>query len=137
MPASSIDGWSNNIIADMVAISGIFFDPATASVYYTINNQNSLYRRTFLPESGVLHAIRSTVTTGNVGTLNPSRVAGMFLTDGRLYFVDENSGDLSSMAWSNGAPTGSTTLEDNTADWRARALFLANRIDRQHTHRPP
>jgi PKD repeat protein len=50
----------------------------------------------------------------------------MFLTDGRLYFVDETSGNLSSMAWNNGAPTGSTTLEDNTADWRARALFLAN-----------
>ena len=49
----------------------------------------------------------------------------MFLADGRVYFVDENSGDLFSMAWNNGAPTGSTTLEDNNVDWRARALFLA------------
>ena len=124
-PGSSLDNWSNNIMGDLPTMTGIFFDPATASVYYTVDGQSSLYRRAFLPESGVLHAEPSTVTTGNVGTLNPSRVAGMFLADGRLYFVDENSGNLFSMAWNNGAPTGSATSENSTADWRARALFLA------------
>jgi PKD repeat protein len=125
-PGSSIDGWSNNIMGEMPSMSGIFFDPATSSVYYTVGGENTLYRRSFLPESGILHAVRSTVTTGNVGTLDPARVAGMFLTGGRLYFVDETSGDLFSMAWTDGAPTGSATLEDSTTDWRARALFVAS-----------
>ncbi len=123
---SSIDGWSNNLIGEIPSMSGIFFDPATSSVYYTVAGENSLYRRSFVPESGILHAERSTVTAGNVGTLDPTRVAGMFLTGGRLYFVDENSGDLFGMNWTNGAPTGSATLEDSSADWRARALFVAS-----------
>ena len=66
--------------------------------------------------------MRST-SSGAIGALNPSRVRGMFLGNGRLYFADGNSGNLHSIAWANGAPAGSATLADNTVDWRARALF--------------
>ncbi|MDW3212833.1 MAG: PKD domain-containing protein [Ilumatobacteraceae bacterium] len=124
-PGRSVDGWSNDIMADMPTISGIFFDPDTASVYYTVEGEGALYTRTFLPESGVLNAQATTVAAGDVGALDPTRVAGMFLADGRLYLVDDASGELLSMAWADGAPVGPTSLADDTADWRARALFLA------------
>ena len=47
----------------------------------------------------------------------------MFLANGRLFFGDSATGNLHSIAWANGVPSGSATLADNTADWRARALF--------------
>jgi PKD repeat protein len=120
-----VDGWANTMMADMPNLGGVFYDPASSSIFYTVAGDTNLYRRGFLPESGVLHAVRSTVTTGNVAGLAPARVRGMFLSGGRLYFADATSGDLSSIAWSNGAPTGAVQLEEGTADWRARALFLA------------
>ncbi len=120
-----VDGWANTMMADIPNLGGVFYDPASSSIFYTVAGNTNLYRRGFLPESGVLHAVRSTVTTGNVAGLAPARVRGMFLSGGRLYFADATTGDLSSIAWSNGAPTGAVQLEEGTADWRARALFLA------------
>ena len=54
-PGTAIDTWSNTLMADMATMSGIFYDPATSRIYYTLDGQGSLYWREFVPESGVAH----------------------------------------------------------------------------------
>ena len=78
-PGTVVNTWSNNIMVDLPDLTGIFFDPETSSVYYTVDGDNNLYRRGFVPESGIFDAVRSTVTSGNVAALQPNRVLGMFL----------------------------------------------------------
>jgi PKD repeat protein len=120
-----IDMWSNDIMADMASMTGIFFDPATSQIYYTLAGQSSLYARAFLPESHMIGANRTT-TTGAVTALNPSRVRGMFLGNGRLWFGDATSGNLLSIEYAGGAVSGTPTVADTTIDWRSRALFRSS-----------
>ena len=108
-PGTAIDMWSNNILADAPSITGMFYDPQTSRVYYTMSGQNSLFYREFLPESGILHAERS-VALGAVAALAPSRVRGMFLGNGQLWFGDATTGNLLSMPFAAGQPQGTATV---------------------------
>ena len=124
-PGRAVDMWANNILADAPTITGMFFDPGTSRVYYTLSGQNALYYRSFLPESGVLHATRS-VAAGSISSLAPSRVRGMFLGNGQLWFGDATTGNLFSMPFVNGEPQGAAQLANDTFDWRSRALFRSS-----------
>jgi PKD repeat protein len=119
--ATSVDIYANNIIADAPNISGMFFDPQLERIYYTMSGNNSLFYRYFTPESHVIGATRFTATAGS---LSPSRVRGMFLSGGSIWFSDNNSGNLLRIGYADGAVTGSATTADTTNDWRARAMFL-------------
>jgi PKD repeat protein len=123
-PGVAVDMWSNSIMADIPTMTGIFYDPATHRIYYTMSGQGSLFYRSFLPESHVIGAVRSTAT-GNVAGLNPSRVRGMFLAQGQLWFGDNATGNLLKMPFTGGAPDGTVTVAENTVDWRSLALFRA------------
>ena len=57
-------------MADIPTMTGIFFDPATGRIYYTLSGQSSLFYRSFLPESHVIGAIRSTAT-GDIAAPQP------------------------------------------------------------------
>ncbi len=122
---TALNMWANNIIADAPNMTGIFFDPATSRIYYTIAGQSSLFHRPFLPESGIPHAIRSTAG-GDVAALDPTRVRGMFIDGDSLYFADANTGNLLRTGWSAGAPSGTPVVVDSTVDWRSRALFRSS-----------
>jgi PKD repeat protein len=123
---TAIDMWSNDMMAEMASMTGVFFDPATSRIYYTLSGNGSLYYREFVPESGIAHAQRKTAG-GAVAALNPTRVNGMFVGgDGNLYFADSTTGNLLRMAWANGAPSGTATVANNSVDWRARALFRSS-----------
>lgn len=124
-PGKAIDMWANNILADAPSITGMVYDPVTSRVYYTMSGQSSLFYRSFLPESGVLHAQRS-VATGDITALSPSRVRGMFLGNGRLWFGDSTTGNLLSMSFENGRPVGTPTLANTEIDWRSRAMFRSS-----------
>lgn len=110
---------------DTPSITGMFYD--SGRVYYTMTGSSSLFYRYFEPQSGLVGATRFTAT-GAVSTLNPSRVRGMFLSGGLLYFADGSNGQtggrLYSIGFSNGV-VGSTLVQvDATRDWRARGLAL-------------
>ncbi len=121
-PGVAIDVWSNNIMTDMASMTGIFYDPSTYRIYYTVSGQSSLYYRTFTPQSHTMGAVRS-IATGDIAGLSPSRVRGMFLGQGRLWFGDDATGNLLSVAFVNGLVTGTPTTANATIDWRSRALF--------------
>ncbi len=124
-PGTALDMWANTIIADAGSMTGIFFDPATSRIYYTLAGQNSLFFRPFLPQSGIPHAVRSTAG-GNVAGLDPGRVRGMFIDGDSLYFADASTGNLLRMSWASGAPSGAPAIVDSTVDWRSRAMFRSS-----------
>ncbi|MCU1361930.1 MAG: domain containing protein, partial [Ilumatobacteraceae bacterium] len=124
-PGTATFTYANGILSEVPTMTGIFFDPATSRIYYTLSGQSTLYYRSFLPEDSVIGAIRGTAT-GTVASLNPTRVRGMFLAGGNLYFADNTTGFLQKIGFSGGAVTGTATLANNSGDWRARAMFLTN-----------
>ncbi|MGD9998643.1 MAG: PKD domain-containing protein, partial [Ilumatobacteraceae bacterium] len=127
-PGTATYTYANNIIADAPNMTGIFFDPETSRIYYTLSTSNTtLYYRSFLPESGVISALRFTQSGGAVAQLDPSRVHGMFLADGQIWFGDDNTGQLMKIGFAGGTPTGSDSLADANTYWTdGRAMFLTS-----------
>ena len=107
---------------DIANMTGMFYDPATHRIYYTVSGDGRLFYRYFTPESEVVGA--QTFTEGSVYT-NFGTVAGMTLASGRiLYGSDE--GALYSQPFSNGRVTGVPTPVSNDGTWTYRALFVPN-----------
>jgi PKD repeat protein len=102
-------------------ITGMFY--ANGRVYYTRSGQSSLFWRWFSPDSGIVGGIENTVTGGNIAW---SSARGMFLDAGTLYVVNGANGQLLKIGFTNGAPTGTSSVADATTDWRGRAVFLAS-----------
>lgn len=119
---AAIDVWSNEIIGEMAGMTGVFYDPDTSKIYYTLAGQNSLFSRDFVAESATIGAERSTAP-GSIAALAPGRVAGMFLGAGHLWFGDAATGDLLKMPYAGGQVSGTPQVADATIDWRSRALF--------------
>jgi PKD repeat protein len=115
--------YGNNIINDGNSITGIFFDPATNRIYYTLTGNSALFYRYFTPQSNSVGATRFNAS-GAVAALNPTRVRGMFLSGGNLYFGDNGTGNLLRIPFAAGAPSGTASVADGTVDWRSRAMFL-------------
>ncbi len=122
---STVNLYNGSFAADAANVSGMFFDKADGRIYYTMSTSNSLFWRGFSPESSVVGAARFTAT-GTISTLNPNRVAGMFLDGDRLYFADRTNADLYSIGFTRGVVSGTPVLEDTTIDWRARGTFIWN-----------
>ncbi len=102
-------------------VTGMFY--ANGRIYYTRSGQNSLFWRWFSPDSGIIGGIENTVTGGNI-TWSSTR--GMFLDGSTLYVVNSTNGQLLKIGFTNGAPTGTSSVANSTIDWRGRAVFLAS-----------
>jgi hypothetical protein len=111
-------------MGEMADMTGLFYDPEQSRIYYTLSGSNQLHSRVFLHESQVIGAQKTTFSPGG---MNPSTVRGMFLSGGRLYYADSSSGNLRSIAWSNGNTSGSSSVADSGHDWRSRALVRASK----------
>ena len=121
---SRVDLYGNNLMPRMADVTGMLFDPVDERVYYTLNGDSTLYWRWFTPESSSLGATAFTAS-GDVGTLNPSRVRGMVLADGWIYFADSTSGNLLRIRFSGGTVTGPVGTIDSSSDWRSRVLVVS------------
>ncbi|KAB1910892.1 malectin domain-containing carbohydrate-binding protein [Micromonospora sp. AMSO31t] len=115
-------GMTGNFSAELPNVTAMFY--TGGRVYYTLAGQSTLFWRGFAPDTGVVGAERSTVT----GTTAFADANGMFLDGDTLYVVSRATGNLSSMAWSDGAPTGSATVRSgpgvDDVDWRGTAVFV-------------
>ncbi len=113
---------------DLANITGMFYDRATATLYFTRSGQNRLYRRSFSVQSNIVGAERFESSLG-AGGVTWSAVQSMFIADGNLYTSD-TSGNLVRRAWSSatGLPTGGATTVSGPGidgqDWRARDAFV-------------
>jgi hypothetical protein len=121
--SSPIELFNSTFENDLDSITGMFFDPADNRVYYTLEGSNSLLWRKFTPESDSVGAAPFDAT-GDIAAMAPSRVQGMFMSDGEIFFADSATGNLLRVDFSGGVVTGPVTTADTTVDWRARALFV-------------
>lgn len=117
-----------NFAGELPNVTGMFFDRATGRMYFTLAGQSRLFYRYFLPESGIVGAVRFDGPANTAG-IDWTRTAGMFLANGRLYIADRLDGNLRSVQWTAGQPVNGTLstvsgpgVDGN--DWRARSLFL-------------
>ncbi|MCW3816513.1 malectin [Micromonospora sp. DR5-3] len=115
-------GMASDFSADMANLTGMFY--TGGRLYYTLAGQSTLFWRWFSPDTGTVGAERTAVA----GTTAFGDAGGMFLDGDTLYVVSRGTGNLSSMAWSGGAPTGSATVRSgpgvDKVDWRATAVFV-------------
>ncbi|MCZ7440760.1 malectin domain-containing carbohydrate-binding protein [Micromonospora sp. WMMC241] len=115
-------GMTVNFSAELPNVTAMFYK--SGRVYYTLAGQSALFWRGFAPDTGTVGAERATVT----GTTGFADAAGLFLDGDKLYVVSRSTGNLSSMDWADGAPTGSATLRSgpgvDDVDWRGTAVFV-------------
>jgi PKD repeat protein len=80
-----------------------------------------------VPESGIVGAIGFSAT-GNLTDLDFSKVAGMILSGGKLYYVTRGDGILHQINWNGTAPVAGTTIPISGPaidgiNWTAPGLF--------------
>ncbi|WP_236830752.1 PKD domain-containing protein [Blastococcus sp. KM273128] len=108
--------------SQLSSVTGMFY--ADGRLYYTRSGSATLYYRYFSPESGIVS--EDTFVAAGSGFYY---AAGMFLSGGRLHYANSLNGELRSVAFVNGAPSGSSTVAaagplSGGRDWRTRAMFL-------------
>ncbi|MFC4149361.1 malectin domain-containing carbohydrate-binding protein [Micromonospora mangrovi] len=115
-------GVTTNFYAEIPNVTGMFY--SAGRMYYTLAGQSTLFWRWFTPDTGTVGAVRNTVT----GTTAFADAGGVFLDGDTLYVVSRNTGNLSTMSWSSGAPTGAATVRSgpgvDDVDWRGTAVFV-------------
>ncbi|WP_175442390.1 malectin domain-containing carbohydrate-binding protein [Humibacillus sp. DSM 29435] len=116
------NGTDPNLAAQLPSLTGLFFD--NSRIYYSTSGDPRLHYRSFNADSGIVYPIESFAPT----SLDFSTVTSMTLNGGRLYYV-RTDGQLWSVAFSNGAVSGTPSLVDNPAvsghSWTGRSLFAA------------
>lgn len=119
----SADGMSSYFGADAPYVTGIVYDGSAGRIYYTMSTNGDLRYRYFSADSRAVGA-RAFQATGDIASLSPSRVQGMFLSGTTLYFADRSTGALYSVGFNGGVVSGPAQLVDDTMDWRSRGSFL-------------
>jgi hypothetical protein len=104
----------------IAAVTGMFFDPATHRVYYTLGGDSRLHYRYFTPQGEVVGAQSFVADAGGVGF---GTVAGMTLAGGRILYGSAD-GALRSVPFSGGRVTGSPSVVSADGTWTHRALFV-------------
>jgi hypothetical protein len=104
-------------------LTGMFYDPATHRIYYTVFGDARLLYRYFTPESEVVGAQTFTADSGGVSFAN---AAGMTLASGRILFGSSADGALRSAPFAGGRVTGPASVVSADGTWRYRAIFIRN-----------
>ncbi|MFI7304371.1 malectin domain-containing carbohydrate-binding protein [Micromonospora aurantiaca] len=119
---STYAGMTGNFSAELPNVTAMFY--SSGRIYYSLAGQSTLFWRGFTPDTGTVGAERNTVT----GTTAFADAGGLFLDGDTLYVVSRSTGTLSTMAWSDGVPTGSATVRSGPSvddvDWRGTSVFV-------------
>jgi PKD repeat protein len=121
---SSTPGYANNFVNDLPSVTGMFFDPVRARIYYTMRGSTELYWRAFTPESQVVGAARRTLVKSKA--LSPAKVRGMFLAGNQVFFADATTGNLKRVTLAHNSIAGPAAVVNSAIDWRANALVLSS-----------
>ncbi len=104
-------------------MTGMFFDPATHRIYYTVSGDSRLFYRGFAPQSEIVGA---QTLTADAGGVNFSTAAGLTLADGKIYYGSSSDGSLRSASFTGGRVTGAPTVVSSDGTWRFRGMFVPN-----------
>lgn len=129
------DGVQPTLYGQMSSVRGMAYHQDR--LYYTLTGSSQLYWRWFNVDSGVIGATEFTASGGR----DWSDIGGIFASGDRLYFVTRSNGDLNSIAFADGVPTGSVAVVDSPSaggnNWGGRALFLAPKADQPPPNETP
>jgi hypothetical protein len=104
-------------------MTGMFYDPATHRIYYTVFGDARLFYRYFTPSSEVVGAETFQADTNGVSF---GTVAGMTLASGQILYASSADGSLRSAPFSSGHVTGSASTVSSDGTWRYRAILVPN-----------
>ena len=104
-------------------LSGMFYDPATHRIYYTVTGDARLFYRYFTPESEVVGA--QTFVEGSSGT-SFADVAGLTLASGRILHGSSADGALRSVPFAGGRVSGPPSVVSADGTWKYRAIVVPN-----------
>jgi PKD repeat protein len=116
-----------NFANEMPNITGMFYDPDTGRLYFTLAGQSRLFYRYFSTESNIVGAVRFDGPT-NIPGISWQTSSSLFLVDAQL-FVSSSTGVLSRFAWNGTTPVAGTGVQVSGPgidgqDWRARDAFV-------------
>jgi PKD repeat protein len=104
--------------SEMSTMTSMFY--SNGRIYYTLSGSNQMFWRYFETDDGVIGSDEFTTTDGN----SWRRVAGAFLANGRLYWADSTHGQLMSIAFTGGQPSGTPTIVDSSINWASHGAVL-------------
>ncbi|MCZ2402942.1 PKD domain-containing protein [Paenarthrobacter sp. Z7-10] len=114
---------------DLPRMTGLFYDPVSSRIYYTLANDGRLFYRYFGTQINVIGA-RRFVSTGNIDGLDWRSTRSLLLDGGRLY-VGDSGGNLTRWTWDSvtGVPIPASGLRVSGPDvdgisWRATGSFV-------------
>ncbi|MEQ6900559.1 malectin domain-containing carbohydrate-binding protein [Nocardioides sp. YIM 152588] len=121
----------NRIPFAISSMTGMFFDPETFRIYYTVSGDSRLYYRYFMPrgadtpnpdDTAATEYVGAQTFTADAGGVSFSSAAGLTLAGGRILY-GSSDGSLRSVPFSGGRVTGPATVVSGDGTWRFRALF--------------
>jgi hypothetical protein len=112
-------------------LTGMFFDPSTERLYYTVSGDTHMYYRYFEPEDNIIGAQTLTIS-GNGDGLTWNTASQMTMANGKIYYVINSLGqqNLWSINFSGGKPVpGTQTLisgpsKGDGQTWTGRGMFV-------------
>jgi PKD repeat protein len=111
-----------SLYGQMSSVTGMTYDRGW--LYYTLANDSRLFARWFSPDSGIMDERVRVVDSSQ----SFAAARGMFVSDGKLYFVRTSDKSLSAVSFDGNTVTGSAAQVSGPAidgiDWTNRALFL-------------
>ncbi len=114
---------------ELTHMTGLFYDPVTSRIYYSLDNDSRLFYRYFGTQINIVGAERF-VATGNMAGLN-WRNARSLLLDGSKLYVGDKSGALTRWDWNatTALPSeGSNVLVSGPSidglSWQGRDAFV-------------
>ena len=124
-PAQEIDlrGLTNFPLA---SVTGMFFDPETEHILYTVSGDARMYSRAFTPESRIVGAQVFQASGPGVDGFSWSDTRGITLADGMIYFARVD-GSLYEVGFTDGRPSGAATVVSPASGgyhWASRGLFV-------------
>jgi len=103
-------------------LTGMFYDPDTHRIYYSVFGDSALHYRYFTPESSVVGAQTFTADSG----VDFSRAAGLTLAGGRILWGSSADGSLRAVPFGGGRVSGTPVTVSTDGTWRYRAIFVPN-----------
>jgi hypothetical protein len=119
---STVALFSNVFGNDLKSVTAMFF--FNNRIYYTKSGSSTLLYRGFNPENDLVGAF-AYGASGNVTGIDFSKVAGMFVTGGKLYYVHRTDGLLRRIDWNGFNPVAGTSIPvGSLPSWSAQAMTL-------------
>jgi hypothetical protein len=116
-------------------LTGMFFDPTTERLYYTVSGDTHMYYRYFEPEDNIIGAQTLTIS-GNGDGLTWNTASEMTMANGKIYYVvtsgqgANQQQNLWSINFAGGKPVPGTQVlvsgpaKGDGQTWAGRGMFV-------------